>query len=100
VARPRGVHKEILELAGDDIDEAELGRFFRWWTQRFDYLDAIAHAEPRLHLDGSPAGVPTPDQQCSAAITVYGQARGAVMLAKIRSRATMNGADEKETCDP
>jgi sRNA-binding protein len=77
--------KEILRLAGDDINEVELGRFFRWWTQRFDYLDAVAHCEPRLHLDGSPAGVPTPDQQCSAAITVYGKERGAVLVAKIRA---------------
>jgi hypothetical protein len=50
-----------------------------------DYLDAVAHGEERRNLDGTPAGVPTPDQQSSAAITVYGQARGAVMLAKIRA---------------
>jgi hypothetical protein len=80
-----GVHRQILEVVGDDIDEAELGRFFRWWTQRFDYLDAVAHREERRNLDGSPAGVPTPDQQCSAAITVYGKERGAVVLAKIRA---------------
>jgi hypothetical protein len=80
-----GIHRQILEGAGADIDEAELGRFLRWWTLRWDYLDAVAHGEPRRNLDGSPAEVPTPDQQCSAAIAVYGQARGAVRLAKIRA---------------
>jgi sRNA-binding protein len=49
------------------IDRYDLGRFLKWWCSRPDYLDAIAHREPRLNLDGSPAGVPTPEQQRDAA---------------------------------
>jgi hypothetical protein len=39
---------------------------------RYDYRDAVAHGEPRLNLDGSPAGVPSEDEQQHAARQVYG----------------------------
>jgi hypothetical protein len=80
-----GVHRQILEFAGNDIDEAELGWFFRWWVRQLDYLDAIAHGEPRLNLDGSEAGIPTEEEQRRSAIDVYGQERGPVVLAKIQA---------------
>jgi sRNA-binding protein len=54
-------------------------------TQRSDYLDAIAHGEPRRNLDGSPAGEPDEAQRRQAAGEVYG-ARAEQVLARIAAR--------------
>jgi hypothetical protein len=81
-----GIDRQILELAGEDIGKAELKWFFRWWVRHWDYLDAIAHGEPRLNLDGSPAGIPTEEEQRRSAIDVYGEARGAVTRREPRGK--------------
>ena len=80
-----GVRERILEAAGGDIDGQALGLFLAWWTQRSDYLDAIAHGEPRRNLDGSPAGEPDEAQRRQAASQVYG-ARAAQVLRRIEAR--------------
>jgi sRNA-binding protein len=80
-----GVRERILEVAGDAVDSAQLGRFLSWWTQRSDYLDAIAHGEPRRNLDGSPAGEPDEAQRRQAAGEVYGH-RAATVLERIEAR--------------
>jgi sRNA-binding protein len=70
-----------------DIDRYELSRFLKWWCSRPDYRDAIACGETRVNLDGSDAGLPTPEQQEHAARQVYG-ARADKFLARIRARQT------------
>ena len=80
-----GIRQAIIELAGDAVDSAQLGRFLSWWTQQSDYLDAIAHGEPRRNLDGSPAGEPDEAQRRQAAGEVYG-ARAEQVLARIAAR--------------
>lgn len=81
-----GIHQQVLDELGSDVDAKAVRRFLRSWVTRTDYLDAIAHGEPLLNLDGSPAGLPTPDQQQNAAERVYG-ARAAAVLARIRGRS-------------
>jgi sRNA-binding protein len=80
-----GIHKRVLEVAGDAIDPVALGRFMHWWVRKWDYLDAIAHGEARRNLDGSPAGEPDEPQRREAARQVYG-ARAEVVLARIAAR--------------
>jgi sRNA-binding protein len=80
-----GIHRQIFEVMGDDLDRRALPHFLRVWVRRFDYLDAIAHGEMRLNLDGSPAGLPTEDEQLHAARRVLGP-RAEKLMAKIASR--------------
>jgi hypothetical protein len=82
-----GIHKQVLELAGDAIpDPAVLGRFFYGWVRKWDYLDAVAHGEARRNLDGSPAGEPDEPQRREAARQVYGAQRFEAVLARIAAR--------------
>jgi sRNA-binding protein len=80
-----GVYEQIL-VAGGDIDVAALKGFLRCWVRKYDYLDAVAHGEARLNLDGTAAGRPSADQQRCAATRVYGAGRGAVVLARLAAR--------------
>jgi ProQ/FINO family len=54
-----GIHREILAIAGDEIDPADLSAFLRYWCTRRSYLTAIWRGQGRRNLDGSIAGVPT-----------------------------------------
>jgi ProQ/FINO family len=81
-----GIHAQILDVAGGEIDRHELARFMRWWCTRYDYLDAIAHGEMRVNLVGEPAGVPSQDEQEHAARRLFGPWADRVM-AKIAARA-------------
>ena len=81
----RGPAADAYFLASDTIDPVVLGRFMHWWVRRTDYLDAVAHGEPRRNLDGSPAGEPDEPQRREAARQVYG-ARAEVVLARIAAR--------------
>ena len=80
-----GIHKQVLEAAGGDINPVALGRFMRWWVRCPDYLDAVAHGEVRRNLDGSPAGEPDEPQRREAARQVYGP-RAEAVLARIAAR--------------
>jgi sRNA-binding protein len=60
-----GIHKQILEVAGEDIDLRELSIFMR--CTRWSYLQAIRRGEPRRNLDGSIADTPTREQRDDAA---------------------------------
>ena len=80
-----GISDQITAVAGDEIDRLALGRFMAWWVSRTDYLDAVAHGEPRRNLDGSVAGEPTEAQRRDAAQRVYG-ARAEKVLARIAAR--------------
>lgn len=62
-----GIHRQILDVAGDTIDADELGAFMRYWTTRWSYLMAVARGEPRRNLDGSIADAPTSEQREDAA---------------------------------
>jgi sRNA-binding protein len=81
-----GIFDQIL-AAGADIDRYDLSRFMRWWCSRWDYFHGVAHSEMRLNLDGSPADVPTPEQQEHAAGRLWGEKWAARHLARIRARA-------------
>ena len=65
-----GIHKTILEVAGDDIDPPSLRWFLRFWVTRPDYWAAVARGDRRVNLDGSPAGLPTPEEQAAAAASL------------------------------
>ena len=80
-----GIREQILDVAGTEVNAKALGLFLAWWVARSDYLDAIAHGEPRLNLDGSPAGEPDEAQRRQAAGEVYGPRADAV-LARIEQR--------------
>lgn len=67
-----GIHNQILEVAGDSIDPAELGAFMQYWTTRWSYLMAVGRGEPRRNLDGSIAGSPTIEQRNDAAKKLWG----------------------------
>jgi sRNA-binding protein len=67
-----GIHKQILEVAGDSIDATELGAFLRYWTRRWSYLIAVERGEPRRNLDGTIASEPTIDQRNDAARKLWG----------------------------
>jgi sRNA-binding protein len=67
-----GIHKQILEVAGDDIDPGDLGAFLRYWVRRWSYLHAIWRGEKRRNIDGSVAGVPTVDQRNAAGYWMWG----------------------------
>jgi sRNA-binding protein len=67
-----GIHKQILDIAGDSIDATELGAFMRYWVRRWSYLMAVWRGEPRRNLDGSVAGSPTIDQRNDAARKLWG----------------------------
>ena len=81
-----GIDKQVLDVAGADIDRKTLTCVLRFWVSRPDYLDAVAHGEPRVNLDGSAAGIPTEEQQRSAACRVYGKRRAPAILARIAAR--------------
>ena len=81
-----GIHRQILEVAGPEIDRHELGRFLKWWCSRHDYLNALAHGEARVNLDGSAAGAPTEEQQLQAARRLKGPLWGDEWLARIKAR--------------
>ena len=51
-----GIHKQILDLAGDSVDPAELATFLQYWTRRGSYSLALWRGEDRRNLDGSLAG--------------------------------------------
>jgi sRNA-binding protein len=68
-----GIHQQILGVAGNDIDAYQLRGLLKWWCSRWDYRDAVAHGEMRVNLDGSPAGVPSEDQQLHAARQLKGR---------------------------
>ena len=68
-----GIHQQILDVAGDSIDPAELSAFLQYWTRRWAYLKAIWRGEPRRNLDGSVAGVPTIEQRNAAARQLWGE---------------------------
>jgi hypothetical protein len=80
-----GIHLQILDIAGDNIDAKALGWFLQYWTRKPGYLDAIAHGEPRRNLDGSVAGEPDEQQRRAAAAAVYGR-RAEAVLARIAAR--------------
>jgi sRNA-binding protein len=67
-----GVHRQILEVAGDDIDPGELSRFLRYWTARGGYRVAIQRGDLRRNIDGSEAGAPTVDQRNHAGRQLWG----------------------------
>jgi sRNA-binding protein len=67
-----GIHKQILEVAGDSIDPRELSTFLRYWVRRWAYLQAVWRGEPRRNLDGSVAGSPTIEQRNDAARKLWG----------------------------
>ena len=67
-----GIHRQILDVAGDEIDAAELSRFLRYWCSRWSYLVAVWRGEPCRNLDGSPAGAPTLEQRNAAGRQVMG----------------------------
>jgi hypothetical protein len=93
-----GVFDRILEDADERLSVTvtkspgrrrfELAHFMKWWCSRPDYLDAVAHREVRVNLDGSEVGMPTPEQQEFAAERLWGP-RAEAMLAKIRGRVTV-----------
>jgi sRNA-binding protein len=62
-----GIHHQILDVAGDDINPRELSTFMRYWCGRWSYLMAVSRGEQRRNLDGSIAGVPTIEQRNDAA---------------------------------
>jgi sRNA-binding protein len=68
-----GIHHQILEVAGDSIDPAELSAFLRYWVSRWSYLQAVKRGEPRRNLDGSLAGLPTIEQRNDAARRLWGE---------------------------
>jgi sRNA-binding protein len=82
-----GIHKQILDIAGDSIDATELGAFMRYWVRRWSYLMAVWRGEPRRNLDGSVAGSPTIDQRNDAARKLWGD------------RARQITADKKDEID-
>ncbi|MBV8890687.1 MAG: hypothetical protein JO266_01700 [Acidobacteria bacterium] len=67
-----GIHKQILEVAGDSIDPGELSAFMRYWTSRKTYRIAVWRGDPRRNLDGSEAGAPAIDQRNHAGISIWG----------------------------
>ena len=62
-----GIYNQVLNAAGDDFEPIALRRFFHWWVRKIDYLDAVAHGEPRRNLDGSLTDVPDEQTRLSAA---------------------------------
>ena len=80
-----GIHKQILDVAGDDIESGRLGAVLKRWVTRPDYLDAVAHGEPRRNLDGTEAGMPSEEPQLDAAHRVYG-ARAEAVLERIKGQ--------------
>jgi sRNA-binding protein len=67
-----GIHKQILDVAGDSIDPRELSIFLRYWVRRWAYLQAVWRGEPRRNLDGSVADPPTIEQRNDAARKLWG----------------------------
>lgn len=51
-----GIHKQVIEAAGGDINPVALGRFMRWWVRCPDYLDAVAHVRSPLSTPAPVAG--------------------------------------------
>ena len=74
-----GIHKQILEVASEDIDPRELGAFLRYWVGRWSYLQAVRRGELRCNLDGSIAGSPTIEQRDDAARRLGAQPQSTVM---------------------
>lgn len=70
-----GAHLELV-ARGVDLTKRELTQFFRWWVARPAYLRALTAGQLRRHLDGSPAGVPTPAQRQRAADQRAARERG------------------------
>ena len=66
------IHEQILDVAGDSIDPAELGAFLRYWVRRWSYLHAVWRGEPRRNIDGSVAGVLTVAQRNAAGRWLWG----------------------------
>src|ERR1700761_6449280 len=82
-----GIHKQILDIAGDSIDATDVGAFMRYWVRRWSYLMAVWRGEPRRNLDGSVAGSPTIDQRNDAGRKLWGD------------RARQITADKKDEID-
>ena len=74
-----GIHRQILDIAGDSIDPAELGAFMRYWTMRQPYRLAVWRGEPRRNLDGSEAGAPTIEQRNAAGRELWGARHQAIV---------------------
>jgi hypothetical protein len=68
-----GIHKQILKVAGDSIDQGELSAFLRYWTGRRTYRFAVWRGAPRRNLDGSEAGAPAIDQRNHAGTSIWGE---------------------------
>jgi sRNA-binding protein len=68
-----GIHHQILDIAGDSIDPAELSTFLRYWVSRWSYLMAVWRGDTRRNLDGSLSDLPTIQQRNDAAIRLWGK---------------------------
>lgn len=68
-----GIHRQILDVVGEDIDPDELSAFLKYWVRRWSYLHAVWRGEARRNLDGSLAGVPTIEQLNGAAKMLWGE---------------------------
>ena len=45
-----GIHRQVLEVSGDDLDPGELLQFLRYWTSRGGYRVAIQRGDPGATL--------------------------------------------------
>jgi sRNA-binding protein len=83
-----GVYQQIRTIVGAELPAKDITRFLAWWCTRSDYLFQIAYGVGRVHLDGSPAGLPAEPERLHAAQKLYGAKTGAIM-AKIAARRDM-----------
>jgi ProP effector len=61
-----GISKHLRALLGAEVTGQDLSSAIYCWTARRSYFAALARGEMRVHLDGSPAGEPTPDDRETA----------------------------------
>jgi hypothetical protein len=62
-----GIHTELRALVGDAVPAAVIKDLLRRWVSGAAYLAAVAEGQPRVHLDGSPAGAVSEDHRQHAA---------------------------------
>jgi ProP effector len=62
-----GIYAELRAFVGDAVPAAVSKDLLRRWTLTDAYIAAVADGQPRVHLDGSPAGAVSDDHRQHAA---------------------------------
>jgi sRNA-binding protein len=67
-----GIRRQIVELVGNAFSWNDVEAVLRRWTERFDYIEAVAAGGQRFNLDGTVANEVLPEHQGRARVQLAG----------------------------